>query len=176
MTHPLAQGAARILAASSVVVLAIIGSAAVAPAGAATPPMCTVADMSVAVRVVPGSAGMMHETYRVSVANTSRHACSLRGYAGVSLVTGRTGSVIGAPATWEPATVRTLSLAPGRTASADVRYTRTDPYDPATCRPRAAAGWRVYLPGATQAVFVPGAPDACTNANVHLLAERPFVS
>jgi hypothetical protein len=100
--------------------------------------------------------------YRLELTNLSARACTLRGYPGVSAVT-LAGRQLGSAAGRNPAhPVRTVTLAPGATASAVLQIADALNFPASACKPGTAAGLRVYPPGQRRARIVPFPFPACT--------------
>src|SRR5262249_22502552 len=96
--------------------------------------------------------------------NLSGHACTLRGYPGVSAID-LGGRQLGSAAGRNPMRpARTVTLAPGESAAAVLQIADAYNYPPATCRRTTAAGLRVYPPGETRARTVPFPFGACSRA------------
>src|SRR5438067_3417684 len=113
----IATTAAVAASASGAVLTADTSPAAPAPVRA-----CTADDLGVwlAVAQLDGAAGSVY--YPLQFTNLSRHACAMRGFAGVSAVD-RNLHQLGSPAgRAHVVPVRTVVLAPGRTAPAVLRY------------------------------------------------------
>lgn len=109
--------------------------------------------------------------------NKGTTACTVKGYPGVSFVGNGNGTQLGAAATREAAgiPITTLTLAPGAAAHAQLNITVAGNYDPATCKPKAADGLRVYPPDETHPLFIAStAFTACQNASVVLILVRPL--
>jgi hypothetical protein len=109
----------------------------------------------------PGTAtgvGRTAEYYALEFTNISRQACSLYGYPGVWAYTG--GRQVGSPATLDTS-VRpsTVTLAPGATAHAVLRYTAGS--SPAGCKQVIVRELRVKLPQAGGEVLVPLTLSEC---------------
>jgi hypothetical protein len=122
-----------------------------------------------------GGAGHMYPF--LVFTNKGTTACTVRGYPGVSFVGNGSGTQLGAAATREAAgiTITTLTLAPGQSAHSQLSITVAGNYDPATCKPKAADGLRVYPPAETHSLFVAStAYTACQNASVVLMLVRPL--
>ncbi len=122
-----------------------------------------------------GGAGHMYPF--LVLTNKGTTACTVRGYPGVSFVGNGSGTQLGAAATREAAgiTITTLTLAPGQSAHSQLSITVAGNYDPATCKPKAADGLRVYPPAETHSLFVAStAYTACQNASVVLMLVRPL--
>src|SRR4051794_23758382 len=91
---------------------------------AAAPPPCTHVQLAVRHGSFEGSAGHFH--WPLVFTNTSGRACTLRGFPGVSSVTGPHGSRIGAPAVRDRSRpVRTVRLA-AHGGRATATFTATD--------------------------------------------------
>jgi hypothetical protein len=60
--------------------------------------------------------------------------------------------------------LRTITLVPGDSAAAVLQVSDATNYVPATCKPTAAAGLRVYPPNQTRAKTVPFPLLACSKA------------
>jgi hypothetical protein len=122
-----------------------------------------------------GGAGHMYPF--LVLTNKGTTACTVRGYPGVSFVGNGSGTQLGAAATREAAgiTITTLTLAPGQSAHSQLSITVAGNYDPATCKPKAADGLRVYPPAETHSLFVASTTyTACQNASVVLLLVHPL--
>ena len=108
-----------------------------------------------------GTAGSVY--YHLDFTNLSGHACTLRGYPGVSAV-GFAGQRIGTPAARMTAHVRTRTLAQGDTAAVLLRVVDAGNYPASRCHRTTAAGLRVYPPGDTVSKVVPFPLQACGRA------------
>ena len=93
--------------------------------------------------------------------NTGPAACALRGFPGVSYVTGDSGRQVGAAAVRVGSEGAAVRLAPGARAQALVSFANTGVFDPAVCRPTPVRGLRVYPPGERAALFVPAPGTGC---------------
>jgi hypothetical protein len=108
--------------------------------------------------------------------NAGERACTLRGYPGVSSVTGRHGHQIGAAAARDPFAVRRVQLrAHDGAATAVYGQVDTGVYDRAHCRPLRARGLRVYAPGQTLA-FYASLPHSACSASLRDSHVRPVVT
>ncbi len=116
---------------------------------AAAAPRCTTGQLHLSLGGGAG-AGMSQQRTGVQMRNVGRRACTLDGYPGVSWVTGRHGHQVG-PAAQRArlrSHPRTVTLAPGRLASAGLDIVEGDGGLPASrCHPEPVAGLRVYPPG-----------------------------
>jgi Protein of unknown function (DUF4232) len=110
--------------------------------------------------------------YTLEFTNVSRQACSLYGYPGVSAYTGQ--RQVGNPATLDTS-VRPImvTLAPGATAHAVLRYIRTASLDAAACQQVTVPELRVYPPRAGGAVLVPLTIPACSRKGPNFLSVEP---
>jgi len=108
-----------------------------------------------------GTAGSFY--YKLEFVNLSGSTCTLAGYPGVSAVS-LSGRQIGASAKRE-ATVRprTVTLPPEGEATTLVHVVDVGAL-PSSCRPTAAAGFRVYPPGESASKVVSYPFRTCTNA------------
>jgi hypothetical protein len=110
---------------------------------------CTAAQIAVRLGAGEGAAGTIYVA--IVFTNTSRVACSLRGYPGVSSVGGADGHRIGAPARRDPPRGATVILRPGGVASAAFGQSEALNYPRSRCQPEPARGLRIYAPDQTRA-------------------------
>ncbi|WP_051276162.1 DUF4232 domain-containing protein [Marmoricola sp. URHB0036] len=157
-------------AAVSVAALALV-AVPLAPAQAATP-QCTNANLHATFHHTDSGAG--HRFGRLVLTNVSNHACHTGGYGGLSYVGHGNGTQIGAAATRDAGTVRTLVLSPGQRVVSEVSETVASNFSASTCHPTAVDGFRVYVPNATRSQFIAHRTTGCANASVHLIAHKPF--
>jgi hypothetical protein len=167
----LASGAALLATAAALLAITAPGApASPAPARAAGPPKC--ATSSLVMWLNPedsGTAGSFY--YHLEFVNLSGHACTLAGYPGVSAVS-LSGRQIGASAGREAGSApRTVTLAPEAQTTALIHLTDVGAL-PASCRPVAAAGFRVYPPGQTSSKVVPFPFRTCSNIAQRALLVR----
>ncbi|MBV9447058.1 MAG: DUF4232 domain-containing protein [Streptosporangiaceae bacterium] len=110
--------------------------------------------------------------YTLEFTNVSGQTCSLYGYPGVWAYTG--DRQIGSPATLDTSIrPHVVTLAPGATAHAMLRYTRTASFGSAACRQVTVPGLRVYPPRAGSAVLVPLSIPACSREGPDFLSVEP---
>ncbi len=155
--------AAALLATSATV-------APAAPARTASLPKCATSGLVMWLNAEgSGTAGSFY--YHLEFANLSGHTCTLGGYPGVSAV-GLTGRQIGSPAgrelTQKP---HTVTLAPEAQTTAIIRVVDVGAL-PASCRPVAAAGFRVFPPGQTTSKVVPFPFRTCSAAGQSAISVR----
>lgn len=134
-----------------------IGSAgAGTPAGTAR---CPSTQLSVAVGPAEGAAGSV--TRPLVFTNTGRRPCELRGFPGVSYVTGDGGQQVGPAAVMSGSRGPQVVLAAGGRAVAELQLVQVQNFDPAMCQPTAVRGLRVYPPGDTASLFAPLESTGC---------------
>ncbi len=140
----------------------------------ALPAPCTHAQLRMHVGRADGTAGTIY--HPLIFTNAGGQACTLRGYPGVSSVTGPHGRQVGAAAARDAfAFARVRLRAHGGTASALYGQVDTGVYDRTRCRPVHALGLRVYAPGQTVACYAPLPHSACS-ARVRDSHVRPVVA
>jgi Domain of unknown function (DUF4232) len=113
-----------------------------------------------------GTAGGVY--YELRFTNLSGHACTLRGFPGVSAVT-LVGARIGAAAGHDASKVRTVRLGQAKTASVALRIVDAGNFPVSRCAPVIAAGLRVYPPGASVSRVVPFSFRTCRRTAVEVL-------
>lgn len=98
----------------------------------ATPAVCTVRDLDVSLGVEEGTAGTI---YRALVfTNVGDRTCTIRGFPGVSFVTGDDGHQVGEAAARVGEKGPVVTLKPGETANSAVGFVQTGNFDEATCQ------------------------------------------
>lgn len=139
--------------------------------GRGTVPMCTSAGLSVT--VAPHDAGAGHKISRLTFTNISGRRCWMRGYPGVSYVTGENGKQLGGSATRASATGQPrVGLAPRKHAYAFIDLADYTNFPAESCNPGVVRGLRVYPPNQTAAKYVPDPETLCQNASL----DRPSIS
>ena len=133
---------------------------------------CATSGLVVWLNVPPGSDYAGGAYYDLEFTNLSGHACTLRGYPGVSAV-GLSGRELGSPAGRGTAKTTTVRLASGGTATAELQITDTSNYSQCFQRlPQGpgrpgvlptAAGLRVYPPNQTASKVIPYPLQACAH-------------
>ncbi|MFF0817553.1 DUF4232 domain-containing protein [Rhodococcus sp. NPDC003318] len=142
------------------------GTAAAGTTGPAPDP-CTASDLSVTDTRTDESAGSV--TIPLRFVNTGERACSLHGFPGVSYVTAKDGTEVGAAATHSGDIGEPVTLAPGGRATVTVRAAQVVNYTPAQCEPTPVAGLRIYPPNDSQALYVAHAGTGCARPEVEQL-------
>jgi hypothetical protein len=137
------------------------------------------ADDALAVDVKNEGAGAGNIDYSVTFTNTGQSSCELRGYPGVSVVSG--GSQVGASAKeTSGASVETITIQPGSSISAALRAVNVaDGGGPLgdSCQSTTGDAWQIYPPHSFVAVEV-SAPGlaACGNAGTDFLTISPVAA
>lgn len=143
-----------------------------ASASASTPPAATAcAPAGTRLTLVPDNAGAGHVYYRLMVTNTANSACTLAGFAGVSMVTA-SGAQIGAPAQRDATGWTPMRLARGASATAWLDVAQAA--NVAGCSQTPAAGVRVYLPGRRDSAIAVGQLTGCSQTSIVLMTIKPF--
>jgi hypothetical protein len=146
-------------------------TAAGAPAPAATPSTttpaptapasCLSSGLQASLGPGQGAAGTLYQV--IVLTNTSKSACTLYGYPGVSFVTGPGGTVIGAPASRNPLIPDTLiTLQPGEAASALAGIADTGALPQSACKPGTSDWLQIYPPGDRGSLLVQYRAQVCT--------------
>jgi hypothetical protein len=148
--------------------------ASTAGGGAARPPACATSGLVIWMNT-RGSQYAGGAYYTLNFTNLSGHACTLRGYPGVSAVS-LSGRQIGSPAGWGTATPGVVTLANGATAHAVLQAADPANYGlecflpgppPSPGHPGrlpTAAGLRVYPPGQFTSKVIPFPLSACASS------------
>ena len=131
---------------------------------------CTTSALKVWLGPANGAAGTMF--YPLTFVNTSKLGCTLRGYPGVTAVTGN-GNQIGSPASQIPASSKAVTLLPGKAQSALVGIVETGNFSPSQCAPVTAAGLKVVPPDQSKAVTIKKTFSTCSSTTVISLTVRP---
>ncbi|WP_315914045.1 DUF4232 domain-containing protein [Arthrobacter sp. lap29] len=155
-------------------------SSAVSPTSAApiTPtdqgvPLCPASSLSGALDDSGGgAAGHIYMT--LVLTNSSAAPCILDGYPGVSMVAAGSTTPIGAPAERDPQAPSKgpITLAPGDSAGATLRYTQAGNYQ--NCQRVQAESILVYPPSATDSLAISRTLTACSNEDIKLLSIGAF--
>lgn len=135
--------------------------------------LCTAADLAGSLDDSGGGAAG-HIYMQLIVKNSSSTTCVLDGYPGVSLVNASSDTPIGAPAVRDASAPSSgpISLAPGNSASALLRYTQAGNYP--SCTQVHADSVMVYPPGATDRIIIAHPLTACSNSAIQLLTIGAF--
>jgi uncharacterized protein DUF4232 len=107
--------------------------------------------------------------YALEFTNISHRTCVLDGYPSVDAYAGT--RQVGSPATLDTSVrPRTVTLIPGGTAHASLRYTGTGRFGHAACHQVTASWLRVYPPHQAGATFVRWRVPACSRPGPRFLA------
>jgi hypothetical protein len=148
---------------------ALTGVAAACQAPGLEARLGVASDPGVVTRVSTAGSARTDVYFTLEFTNISRQTCSLFGYPDVWAYSG--GHQIGSPATADTSIrPRTVTLAPGATAHAVLRYTVTASFDAAACRQVTVPELRVYPPRAGGAVLVPMTIPACSRKGPDFLS------
>ncbi|WP_285725718.1 DUF4232 domain-containing protein [Psychromicrobium xiongbiense] len=149
-------------------------SAAAGPSGPAVGLPCTAAALKGTLHDGSGAAGSVY--YTLTLTNTSSTMCVLDGYPGVSLVGKGNGTQLGAPADRDASrpSAGPITMVPGASANAVLRYTQAGNYQNCTQTP--ADGLRVYPPSATDSLYIAQPLTACTESSMVLLEIGAFAA
>jgi hypothetical protein len=131
---------------------------------------CSTSALKVSLGSANGTAGTTF--YPLKFMNTGKLGCTLRGYSGVSAVTG-SGKQIGSPASQISSSYRTVTLLAGKSASAQVGIVEAGNFSPSQCAPVTAAGLKVFPPGQRKAVTIKKSFSTCSSTNVISLTITP---
>jgi hypothetical protein len=139
---------------------------------AASAPKCVTSQLVVWLDTRGGGAAAGSTYYRVTFTNLSRHACTLRGYPGVSAVDLRGRRVCRAASRDRAVSPRAVALPAGSAAVAVLQIADVLNFPRSTCRPTMAAGLRVYPPEQTASKLVPFPFLACARDGPTYLRTR----
>lgn len=168
-------------AAGAIALAAVCAAAFLAPAAAARArsaarsaaahPACATSGLVLWINTQGnGAAGSVY--YQLQLTNLSRHACTVRGYPGVSAVDLH-GHRLGRAASREHVgKARLITLKAGATAQATLRIVNVGIFPAAACRMRTAAGLRVYPPGQHASKVIPFPFGACSRSGPVFLSVR----
>ncbi len=173
--HPLKRFSTAVLAGATLVATAAVFASASVPAVAAAPG-CTTSGLDIWFNNEGGGGTAGSIYYKLEFTNLSGHACSLRGFPGVSATELR-GRKLGRAAsrdTTQPS--RPVPLAAGATAEATLRIVDADNFPTASCHPATAAGLRVFPPGQTTSRLVPFPFQTCSQTGPAVLAIGALMS
>jgi hypothetical protein len=181
-----ARRAAAVVAAASVAGLIATTAFAASSSGAtlaanagrassSAVPACTAEDLGVWVAVSQGNGAAGTLYLPLQFTNLSRHACTMRGFPGVSAVD-RNRHQLGSPASWDHVIPsRTVVLAPGATAHTILGYSDVEVSTAPGCHPTFGTfELRIYPPGQRQATYAAFDLQACSHAGPVYLGVEPL--
>lgn len=110
--------------------------------------------------------------YVISFTNTSARTCVLNGYPRVAAYSGI--KEIGSPAALDTSVrPRAVTLEPGATANAELRYTEAGSFSHTTCVPVVAPELHVYAPAQVKPSVVSWREAVCSRPGPEFLAVQP---
>ena len=131
---------------------------------------CTTSALKVSLGPANGAAGTVF--YPLTFVNKGKLGCNLRGYPGVSAVTG-SGKQIGSPASQVPSSYKAVTLLPGKSQSALLGIVETGNFSPSQCAPVTAAGLKVFPPNQHKALTIKKTFSTCSSTAVVSLTVKP---
>lgn len=134
-------------------------STAGAPGGSGGSGECKAANLKLSIGSGDAAAG--HFYVPIVFTNTGSTSCTMRGWPGVSYVTGDSGSQVGQPAKRTGTEGSTVRLAPHAVASSVITVTDVAVFDASSCQPTPVRGFRVYAPDDTASMFVSRSGTGC---------------
>lgn len=147
------------------------GPTGTAPPAAEVPGRCASGQLTVTVGGGSGGAAGSIIT-AVNFVNKGAVTCTLDGHPGVSFVAGADGHQVGNAAKRVGASVK-ITLTRGAVAHATLRVVQAGAFDPATCHPTQARGFRVFPPDQTASAFVAHPQTACAGRGASQLTISP---
>jgi uncharacterized protein DUF4232 len=136
---------------------------AAAPAAAAAPPPaapCLSRYLGASAGIGQGTPGSSYVV--IDFKNLNNYPCTLYGYPGISLASGKPVTQIGQAAIENPATPRQLvTLAPGGVANALLRIVHAAGYPAAKCAPVTAHWLQIFPPNQTVPIYLRFTSTAC---------------
>ncbi|WP_084504059.1 DUF4232 domain-containing protein [Actinoplanes sp. N902-109] len=137
-------------------------------------PRCHTGDLKITDRTAEGGGAAGHHSEYLLFENITGHACSLKGYPGVSFVTGDSGEQVGSAFTRTPADAPLIMLTPGDRVHATILIANPDNAGAADCKPVQTRGYRVYPPDETASAFVSHPGTACSAQGQAVGQVRPI--
>jgi hypothetical protein len=124
-----------------------------ASAAPAVTPACTTANLSVWLDISQGSAAAGHIYYPLDFTNTGGHACTLRGYPGVSATTAGGGQIGRAADRDSRYKIRTVTIPAGGSAHSILTWVQVANFTPSDCKPTTATLIKVFPPNRKSAAY-----------------------
>ena len=147
-------------------------SGSASSSASARPALCATGSLTIRYADDRGGAGAGSVAGTLTFTNKGSASCTLRGFPGVSYVTGDAGTQVGQAASRTDDAVRTKTLAPGRSVTAGLRRGQPGSYGD-DCQQTAVRGLRVYPPGSKEAAFVAFRTTGCKSTAAPLLEVGP---
>ncbi|HLK02628.1 MAG TPA: DUF4232 domain-containing protein [Streptosporangiaceae bacterium] len=130
------------------------------------------ADVTNVTNVTPAERANGTRYYLLEFTNTSHRSCVLNGYPRVAAFSGI--REIGSPAALDHSVrPRAVTLEPGATANAELRYTETGSFQRDTCMPVVAPELRVYPPDSVKPTVVNWRAPVCSRPGPEFLVVQP---
>jgi hypothetical protein len=152
----------------------LVATPAAVTRAAAQVPSCSTSSLVVWLNDLPGGGTAGSVYYELEFTNLSARACTLMGYPGVSALDLRGGRLGGGASREVTGRPRLVRIARGATAGAVLRV--VDAGALASCKPAAAAGFKVYPPGQIISRVVPFPFQACAQSGHSNLLVRAIGS
>ncbi len=146
------------------------------PSGRGEPMITTCTTSALTVSISPGQGGgTAGSTYvPIDFTNSSSRACEMYGFPGVSFVTGRGGSQIGAAAARNSAFPSVaITVAAHGSAHAWLQVAEAGNYPASSCNQVTASWLKVFPPGNRAAAYVSHSFQACKSAKANVLSVVP---
>jgi Protein of unknown function (DUF4232) len=159
--------ARRLLLATVTIVAAAataIAHAEVIPARAAGMPACATGGL--VAWLDDANAGLGSQFFSLNFTNLSGHACTLRGFPGVSAVNLKRKQLGRAASRVSGTTVSTVTLQNGQSATSKLRIVAAENFPASQCGATTAAGFRVYPPNQSASLLIPQPISACALSGV----------
>ncbi len=141
-----------------------------APAKPNGAPLCATAQLTL--RIGGGLVNDGADIYYIYFKNTGATACTLRGYPGISAVTGPDGSAsqIGSDAKrTSTSPVATQLLKPGRSVQATLRFARTGNFVLPHCQHVNVVFLKIFPPGGTTAAYAGIEEQVCAETTLPIM-------
>lgn len=148
--------------------LAPLASAGTDSTASLAAPRCATSSLVIWLPNGMGSGAAGSVFYKLRLTNGSGKACTVSGFPAVSAVNLK-GTVVGKPASHEGGKGGAVKLAPGASASFQLRIVQAGNFSPSQCHPVMAAGLRVAPPGGGGGKVVPLPFETCAKAVQPLL-------
>jgi hypothetical protein len=164
---PFFTGRARRLLLAAVTIAAAataVAHAAVISARAAGTPACATGGL--VAWLDNGNAGAGSQFFSLNFTNLSGHACTLRGFPGVSEINLKHKQLGRAASRVSGTTVSTVTLQNGQSATAKLRIVAAENFPANQCGATTAAGFRVYPPNQSASLLIPQPISACSLSGV----------
>jgi hypothetical protein len=143
----------------------------------ATVSECTIGQVQVKVDTRAAGVAAGSSYLPLDFTNTSAANCQLAGFPQVTIASGKDGRQVGAAATADTsAAAKVMVLAGGQTAHIWLRVTDVANIPKSQCKPVAAAGLRVGLPGEQQTTYIGHPITTCARqiTGTEVLTVEPF--